>query len=321
MHYAQTNYLIEKKFIRCDELLRGVFDVELLPVASLRQKLQDEHLSPAKPFIVEYALTTTGTIALENLSGLTKIGGKQFDIEVDVLSESASEAQLILNETAQVFEDSDERLAGLHVLGQYFSRRCYRLLDELAALNDVENDPLGKGLNPTGSLPAQTASKQLETMSALDDVGAIVTGRSCYHFLRNNDHPPTSGDEDDDDDGDDEYEDTDADDNDDEKNGEEGNLSGGKDCKMLSSVGGFDAVAVVMNSDRTQKFDVQHELLDKNSNSKRAQAPLIAGAIHSLKGFIDVGNQHFFKYESDEWFQESAKNVCNKRSKRHQVEK
>ena len=140
----------------------------------LKLFLEEEHLSPAKPFTVEYALTTTGTIALENSLSLTKIGGKQFDIEVDILSESASEAQVLLNETAQIFEDADERLSGLHVLGQYLSRRCCRLQEELTALNDAEKDPLSKYGQPSGLLLIPTVTRQIEAMNALDDVNAVV---------------------------------------------------------------------------------------------------------------------------------------------------
>jgi chromatin remodeling complex protein RSC6 len=56
-HYIQTKGLLDKKNINCDELLKHLFGAETLPIYSLRQKVLESILLPAKPITIEYSLT------------------------------------------------------------------------------------------------------------------------------------------------------------------------------------------------------------------------------------------------------------------------
>jgi hypothetical protein len=305
MHYAQTNYLCDKRMIRCNDVLKNIFGVDILTVSSLLQKLRDDHLSSPKPLTVEYPLTSNGSIQIGAMpSTLSKIGGKAFDIEVDVHSEHAFEAQALLNDAAQGFEDSDERLAGLYTLGQYLSRRCHKLQDELNILRDLESNPYRFQLNKP---------LQVEAMYSLADVSSIVSKRSSYHFIRDGAHasPPSSDNDDDDidDDGEDEYDDSDGEENDEEKEGVE-NTEETREKKLPLAVSIPSGGSCSLADDVAAKSVVKRDEEDTTRSRKRVKAPLtMLGSIHPLKGYLDVGNTILFEQSSGAWVQESANHL------------
>jgi hypothetical protein len=321
LHYAQSKYLCDKKYLRCNEALRLLFGTDSFPIATLHQRLIDEHLYPVKHIQVEYTLSSVGSLSMSssedrffNASSIAKIGGKVFDIEVDVQSESSLDAQTIVNDVAQLFDDCDCRLSALHTMSQYFARKISILYRELQNLRAIEACPLLVKDSTLDSMmkteiierndlnwsckPSSSTSKHIEAMYAFSDIGALLRGRSSYHFMSSSAPSHTEDDQ-----NDDNYSDEDDADDSDSEDGES-DAVGGNDFvfnpekenvgRLSESKGSTDGKNIV-SGNRDSTVDVQSICAGALVGRRKFSFPSsYQGAIHNLTNFIDVGEVSSF---------------------------
>ena len=78
---------------------------------------------------------------------MSKIGGRVFDIEIDLIDVFGFDTQLCLNDAAAVYGNSEEYLSHLLVGAQFVSSKIERTKKELAILFQLLEDPLKASSN------------------------------------------------------------------------------------------------------------------------------------------------------------------------------
>lgn len=132
-------------------LQRALGGADLIQISALRQKIM-EHCSPARAIVVEYALSTkpietsTGSPGRFSRAAVYDVGGRTFDLDVDILDPISYEIVAEVSNSVEQDRVSDVALSELAPTISYLSRSITReALKTLVVCSDESVDPLGIG--------------------------------------------------------------------------------------------------------------------------------------------------------------------------------
>ena len=207
--YAQKKYLVKcrKNMIELDEKMKEIFgDVEQIPTSQIGDKLIEyQSLKPLhKLYQVDIPLSHQASLSFPIANGesiydnnnVSKLGGRVFDIEIDLIDEYGFDSQFHLNNAVAIYDDAETCLSRLLVDAQSVSSKIENTQKELDILFRILRKPLEACVNRHLDLVDYTENmnKKLGPIYSIfpDDINAgvrdidnIIGGRKAYFRFHN----------------------------------------------------------------------------------------------------------------------------------------
>ena len=153
INYAQRKFLVKsrKNLIELDENLKEIFgDIGQIATSQIGDRLIEyELLKPFRkiyhvdiPLNLEASLVFPKDENVYNNNSMSQIGGRVFDIEIDLIDEFGFESQFYLNTAAAVYGDAEKYFSRLFNGAQFVSSNIKRTQKELDILLQLVRNTL-----------------------------------------------------------------------------------------------------------------------------------------------------------------------------------